>query len=433
MIMITINNNNNNNNMRNKFETVVGQKISDREWTLACLPTKNHGCGLGKPEDTCASAFAANVEETLKNIRKKLPGTDNDMSMIHAPTVEFHAHDFVNRETMLFVTAARDKKQIVTNAASELDELPLLIAHDNKENKKKTQHVYSEFINRSRAKYMSLLIKDLGTPIAQANHLSNDGSFAGAWLHGIPKDSYSTMSNSEFTIAVKLRLGIPFNNLVPKCCCRNQTTICERGRHFFSCNEFKNLLLMRHDAIQHGFKELGAYGGINVIDKGLDITESDGRKGDLLFKGLGRQGRDLVVDISIGDPSAQSYLHNSAYISKYVADLLEANKLRKYAAAYREAGVDFMPLTCEMLGATSDLFIKFLKKLVAFAADVNNIHYSVMFNYWQKRLSITMQRYNAKIIHLAQKKIARVNNSVCNGDFDLTDIIANERHTHGGF
>jgi len=190
---------------------------------------------------------------------------------------------------------------------------------------------------------------------------------------------------------------------------------------------------MRHDAIQHGFKELGAYGGINVIDKGLDITESDGRKGDLLFKGLGRQGRDLVVDISIGDPSAQSYLHNSAYISKYVADLLEANKLRKYAAAYREAGVDFMPLTCEMLGATSDLFIKFLKKLVAFAADVNNIHYSVMFNYWQKRLSITMQRYNAKIIHLAQKKIARVNNSVCNGDFDLTDIIANERHTHGGF
>jgi hypothetical protein len=25
-----------------------------------------------------------------------------------------------------------------------------------------------------------------------------------------------------------------------------------------------------------------------------------------------------------------------------------------------------------------------------------------------------MQRYNAKIIHLAQKKIARVNNSVCN-------------------
>ena len=98
--------------MRNKFETVVGQKISDKEWALACSPTKNHGCGLGKPEDTCASAFAANVEETLKNIRKKLPGTDNDMSMIHAPTDEFHAHNFVNQETMLFVTAARDKKKL---------------------------------------------------------------------------------------------------------------------------------------------------------------------------------------------------------------------------------------------------------------------------------------------------------------------------------
>ena len=38
--------------MRNKFETVIGQNISDREWARACLPTKNHGCGLGKKLET---------------------------------------------------------------------------------------------------------------------------------------------------------------------------------------------------------------------------------------------------------------------------------------------------------------------------------------------------------------------------------------------
>ena len=189
---------------------------------------------------------------------------------------------------------------------------------------------------------------------------------------------------------------------------------------------------MRHDAIQHQIKQLATHGGHNVIDKGLDVTEDDGRKGDLLIKGMGTEGRDLVVDFSIGDSSAQSYLHRSAYEHKYVLTLLETNKFTKYLAAYRAAGVDFMPLTFEMLGETSDLFMKFLKKLVASASDANNIHYSIMFNYWQKRLSITMQRYNAKIFHLAQKKIARINNSVVNGDFDLNESIANERHTHGG-
>jgi hypothetical protein len=44
-----------------------------------------------------------------------------------------------------------------------------------------------------------------------------------------------------------------------------------------------------------------------------------------------------------------------------------------------------------------------------------------------------MQRYKAKTIHMAQKKIARVNNYVCNVDFDLNDVIANEWHTHVGF
>jgi hypothetical protein len=39
---------------------------------------------------------------------------------------------------MLFVRVAREKKQIITDAATGLDELPLLTAHDAKEDKKKT-------------------------------------------------------------------------------------------------------------------------------------------------------------------------------------------------------------------------------------------------------------------------------------------------------
>jgi hypothetical protein len=419
--------------MRNKFETVAGQKISDREWAKACLPTKTHGCGLGKPKDIIAAAFAANVEETMKTVQRLLPGTKDDLQMIHASNEDFASHDFVNDATMHFVREAREKKQIITDAATGLDELPLLTAHDAKEDKKKTQHFFSDIVNRYRAKNFGELVRDHADAIEKAKYLSSDGSFAGAWLFSIPKDTPSTMSNSEFRAALKFRLGIQFTTLLPRCCCPSQTKICNHGRHLFSCNEFKNLLLMRHDALQYDLKQLGTHGGINVVDSGLgQMIERDGRRADLVFKGMGRGGQDLAVDISIGDSSAQSYLHNSAHISKYVLNLLATNKITKYAADYRNAGIDFMPLTFEMLGETSDLFIKFLKKLVVCAADVNNIHYSIMFAYWQKRLSTTLQRYNAKILYMAQNKITRVTNLVRNGDVDLNDMIANERHTHGG-
>jgi hypothetical protein len=109
-------------------------------------------------------------------------------------------------------------------------------------------------------------------------------------------------------------------------------------------------------------KILGTQGGINVIDAGLyQMIERDGRKADLVYKGMGRGKQDLAFDISIGDSSAQSYLHNSAHISKYVLNLLATNKITKYAADYRNAGIDFMPLTFEMLGETSDIFTNFFK------------------------------------------------------------------------
>jgi hypothetical protein len=162
--------------------------------------------------------------------------------------------------------------------------------------------------------------------------------------------------------------------------------------------------------------QLGLHGAVRVIDSGLgQMMDRDGRKGDLLFPGHGRGNSDLVVDLTIGNATAQSYLEQSSYISKHVIGILETNKNTKYAAGYREMGVDFMPLAFEMHGAISDSFTKFFKKLIKSAAEVNDIHYCIMFSYWQKRMSTTMQKYNAKILHLSQNKIARVTGLLRNG------------------
>ena len=48
------------------------------------------------------------------------------------------------------------------------------------------------------------------------------------------------------------------------------------------------------------------------------------------------------------------------------------------------------------------------KTLAKDAAEINDTPYCTTFSYWQKRISTTLQRYNAKALQQSQYKIARV-------------------------
>jgi hypothetical protein len=102
---------------------------------------------------------------------------------------------------------------------------------------------------------------------------------------------------------------------------------------------------------------------------------------------------------------------------------LENVKYNKYRAQYHAVGVDFKPLAMEMFGATSDIFLKFIKTLAKDAAEINDTPYCTTFSYWQKRISTTLQRYNAKALQQSQYKIARVTGL-------LHDTILNDRHIY---
>ena len=419
--------------IRSKFDTVLGQKTLDKEWVRACLPTKTHGCGLGRPSDIIAAAFAANVEETLDAVKSKLPATSTYLELIHASAEDFDSFDFDTNDICTFVRNAREKKATVISAATELNETLLLEAYDAKpsDKKRKTQHFYSDFINRLRAKEMSLLIQDHGSDVEKATFLSTDGSLAGAFLFNIPKEWHSTMTNQEFRIALKLRLGVQFHDLLPHCCCPQRTPICPNGIHLFSCNEFKPYMLTRHNAIVKVIKDLAHHGGKRALDSGLGrLIAEDGRQGDLWIAGMGKDHSDLVLDVTIGNAPSPAYIHHSRDIANYTLSLLEKNKFDKYAAPYRNVGVEFKPLAMEMHGATSDIFMKFLRELASAAAEVNDIPYCITFSYWQRRVSTTLQKYNANVFHNALNKIARVTGLMNNGDKDLNDTILNDRHIH---
>jgi hypothetical protein len=64
------------------------------------------------------------------------------------------------------------------------------------------------------------------------------------------------------------------------------------------------------------------------------------------------------------------------------------------------------------------------------AAEINETPYSTTFSYWQKRISTTLQRYNAKVLQQSQYKIARVTGLLNDDHNDLNSIILNDRHIY---
>ena len=316
--------------MRDKFDVILGQPTRDNEWIQACLPTKTHGCGLGRPKDIITAAFAANVEETINAVRTKLPATLEYIALLDAPIDEFDAHEFSSQDIMLFVRSARDKKRIVEEAASSLYESPRLQRYDETlaETKKKTQHFYSDFINRSRAKEVEEMLMDNDNATNKARFHSNDGSFAGAWLFNVPTDKHSTIPSNDFRTALKLRLGIAFHNLLPKCCCKEREPIGTNPFHLFACNEFKPALLWRHNAIQNDLMDIARHGNVRAIDYGLSrMTQNDNRKGDILFPGFGTNGKDLVVDICIANACCKSYAPLSCDTQGHAMSILKSGKV----------------------------------------------------------------------------------------------------------
>ena len=152
--------------------------------------------------------------------------------------------------------------------------------------------------------------------------------------------------------------------------------------------------------------QLAKHAGFQAVDSGLGrMIAEDGRQGDTLFTGLGHGGKDLVVDYSIANACAPSYIQQSAHVQGHAMHLREDAKNTMYKEQYRRLGVDFKPLVMEMHGAISDTFLKFIKKLASAAADRHDRPYCIIFSYWQHRISTVLQKFNARILYLTQCKI----------------------------
>ena len=73
----------------------------------------------------------------------------------------------------------------------------------------------------------------------------------------------------------------------------------------------------RHNAIQADIKALANCAGLRVDDRKLTVFRvitdgDDGKQPDLLIPNLGEDGRNLLVDITIGHPTCPPYVSQAA-------------------------------------------------------------------------------------------------------------------------
>ena len=117
--------------------------------------------------------------------------------------------------------------------------------------KKKLQHYYSSFLSKHAVNQNEDKVREHGTPHDKARTFSNNGSFAGAWLHSAPTKNERQMDDITFRTALKIRLGVEFGGRPVVCKCKKRSSVDEHADHLFNCHLFTAEVKDRHDAIVH--------------------------------------------------------------------------------------------------------------------------------------------------------------------------------------
>ena len=415
--------------MRITLQPVVGHELDGTVWEQMCLPLKSHGFGVGRVEDTISAAFVSNVQETRGHVTEKLPISvfmnrldDTAVEELDCPTVEcreFAAVYAQHRQRIL---------QAVEDTNFDFDQQKFNKALE----RRKLQFAYSKVLSGQRVSAFETGVRARGIPAEKARVLSANGSMSGAWLLSVPKTQYSTIHPQAFQLSCQLRLGIPFRGQPNFCICKKRSVVDPYGTHIFSCEKFRSLLKNRHDAIQNDIKALAQSGGIKADDRRLTVfrvtDEDDGKRPDLLLPGYEDDGKDLLLDITVGTPTCATYVARAANTPQYTLRLLHNRKNDKYLHRCAEIGASFMPMAFETFGAASEETMGVIGKLVKVASALTAIPYSVLFNYWKKRISTTMQVQNARILATAARIILSRNDRPDEA-FD-TEALLEQVHVH---
>jgi hypothetical protein len=231
----------------------------------------------------------------------------------------------------------------------------------------------------------------------------------GLWLTTLPFHPSLSINNSHFSVASRIRLGLPPTDGIDTCSC--SAPLLTNPLHFLECQASRPLATARHDRLLHTLVRIARSVGIAVVvEPRLSVDDKSRTDGNFYLSSCSSQ-----IDVSVVHPSAKSYRRAA---SKPLGAALGREKLKNnlYLERAQANGSKFYPVVFESYGAIGPRAREFIRLLndEAGSHSIYNLYGLSVTNFILRSLAVVLQVSNSVLCLTASIK-ARKKRSEVNG------------------
>ena len=247
------------------------------------------------------------------------------------------------------------------------------------------------------------LLTEIFSDADKARVTSCSSKNAGAWLTALPSSEHGwTLSDEEFLIAARLRMGLPPHDRLPRICSCGVSRD-DMPSHCLSCIPPAGAsVTYRHDLVKNVLAYWARIAGAAVEIEPRNLFPGSNMRPDLLVHlGCTR----YLIDNVISHPLAPSHLAR-AQRSLGTAAYAETRKRRAYGQLCAGIGASFVPFSCESFGAIGECASTFIKALCTHAAQFSPWTHAAFYRAVSFSIGVAIQQGNARIVaHSVQRAI----------------------------
>ena len=201
------------------------------------------------------------------------------------------------------------------------------------------------------------------------------------------------MSNAEFCMAPLLRLcaSLPALRAIDSCIAQCGEPIDNFGYHLLTCK-----LGGGYSSTRSSLRQCISNVGLRC---GKEITEQfEGKQRPDIAVYDFDNGKKLLLDITIAHSWAQNYISRNFTTEGFAAAERDRIKNNKYLQMSTDLEYLFRPFSLEVFGRMEESARETLKQVSRLAAPLARYSSEEFLNKWRRRLSVCLQKGNARIL-----------------------------------
>ena len=231
----------------------------------------------------------------------------------------------------------------------------------------------------------------------RARYVAYSAPHAHKWKTVIPSQHAHTLSDTHYTIAARLNLGLtPFpNKPAPDCAsCREVDALRTDSSHHLCCIAHKSReITLRHNTIVQTLYHHTIHAGGAAVKEPRHLSTETRKRPDLQIV---LPNRHILTDVVVTHPLAPSYFRATGKEHLIKAKHAAAAKCRKYAEVADSQQADFIPFSIESTGGIGKEAADLIDQLCTASRDFLSLpsHHPFAHDVFSS-VAIAIQRGNA--------------------------------------